>query len=359
VIRSGGGHDGPRRPPLSKDSILTVHLPRRTLTALLVAALAIPLTPDVATAEPGRATLTWTVQPAAAGGPDGRRWIERDLEPGAVVTEHLAVRNLSDASAVFALSAADGYLTDKGRFNMLASDQPSKDGGTWIAVQKTVTVAANETKVVPFTITVPRNATPGDHPAGIAASIVSGTGTVQLESRVGFRVLLRAGGALRPALSADHVRVRYERSWNPLRSGTIHVTYAAANTGNVRVEARGRAEVAELFGAHVRCRDVGGEELLPGGNHTTDVRIGGVWAAGRLRTTLTLTPSILGTTGTSTVAAPTTVTVTTWALPWAQLVLTAAVVALALALRTAVRLRRRRITRMLELAREEGRRSAG
>jgi hypothetical protein len=338
---------------------LTVHLLRRALTTLLVAAIAVPLTPAAAAAEPDRATLTWTVQPAGAGGPDGRRWIERDLEPGAVVTEHLAVRNLSDAAAVFALKAADGYLTDKGRFNMLASDQPSKDGGTWIAVQHTVTVAANETKVVPFTITVPRTATPGDHPAGIAASVVSGAGTVQVESRVGFRVLLRAGGALRPALSADHVDVRYERSWNPLRSGTIHVTYTAANTGNVRVEARGRAEVTELFGAHVRSRDVGGEELLPGGDHTTDTRIGGVWASGRLRTTLTLTPSILGTTGTGTAAAPTTVTVTTWAIPWAQLILTAAVVALALALRTAVRLRRRRLARMLELAREEGRRSAG
>lgn len=133
--------------------------------------------------------------------------------------------------------------------------------------------------MVPFTITVPRAATPGDHPAGIAASVVSGAGTVQVESRVGFRVLLRASGDLHPALSADRVTARYERSWNPLRSGTVHVIYAVANTGNVRIEARGRADVsagvAELFGAHARARDVDGGELLPGGNRGVDARVGG------------------------------------------------------------------------------------
>jgi hypothetical protein len=337
---------------------MTVNHLHRVLTVLAVAALAVVSAPAGAIAEPSPAAVTWTVQPAGVRGPDGRRWIERSVDPGQVVTEHLAVRNFGDAAAVFALKAADGYLTDKGRFNMLNSDQPSKDGGTWIAVQATVTVPAKETKVVPFTITVPRDAAPGDHPAGIAASIVSGAGTVQIESRVGFRVLLRASGTLRPALSAERVAVRYERSWNPLRSGAVHVSYAVANAGNVRVEARGRAEVDALFGAHTRARDVDGGELLPGGARPVDARVGGVWALGRLRTTVTLTPAVLGEAGPAAAPAPTTVTVTTWALPWAQLLLAAAIVALALTLRRVRRLRRRRLERLLELAREEGRRSA-
>ena len=65
-------------------------------------------------------------------------------------------------------------ITGKGRFNMLQSDRASVDGGTWIKVQNEVTVGANETKVVPFTITVPRDASPGDHPAGIAARVDPG-----------------------------------------------------------------------------------------------------------------------------------------------------------------------------------------
>ncbi|MFG2044291.1 hypothetical protein [Dactylosporangium sp. NPDC048998] len=338
---------------------MMVNRPRRALAVLAAAGLlAVPLTPTAAAADPSPSAVTWTVQPADQGGPDGRRWIERTLDPGQVVTEHLAVRNLSKTEAVFALSAADGYLTEKGRFNMLPSDQPSKDGGTWIAVQHTVTVAANETKVVPFTVTVPGNATPGDHPAGIAASILSSSGTVQVESRVGFRVLLRASGTARAALSAERLTAQFERSWNPLRPGAVHVTYSVANTGNVRVDARADAAVAELFGAHRRTAAVDAGELLPGGGRTVGTRVSGVWGLGRVRTTVTLTPAVLGDTGPGLQATPTVVDVTGWIVPWPQLVLAAVLAALVLAIRTVVRRRRRRLTAMLARARQEGRQAA-
>ena len=162
-----------------------------------------PVAPVGAAAEPSPPTLTWAVQPANQQGPDGRRWIELKLDPGQVVTEHLAVRNFSDRAVVFALKAADGYLTDKGRFNMLPSDRPSVDGGTWIAVQDKVTVGPKETKVVPFTLTVPRDARPGDHPAGIAATVTAAGGTVAVESRVGFRVMMRVSGTLTAALAIN------------------------------------------------------------------------------------------------------------------------------------------------------------
>ncbi|MFI5912381.1 hypothetical protein [Dactylosporangium sp. NPDC051541] len=317
-------------------------IPGRT-AAVLAAVLAAPLIPVAAPAPAfAEATTTWTVQPASERGPDGRRWIEPSLDPGQVVTEHLAVRNIGKASAVFALSAADGYLTDKGRFNMLPADQPSKDGGTWIAVQKSVTVGPNETKVVPFTITVPRDATPGDHPAGIAASILSTSGTVSVDSRVGFRVMLRATGTLTPAVTATQLTVRYERSWNPLRAGTVHIGYTTTNSGNVRVEPRGRAEVAGWFNS--RGHDAGGGELLPKGARSDRATVGGVWALGRVTTTVTITGA----------GPPVTVSAGSWLIPWPQLLVVLVVAASILAWR----LRRRRFVRLIEQARQEGRLSA-
>jgi hypothetical protein len=305
------------------------------LAALTVAAL-LPAAPAAA----APASVTWTVQPATAAGPDGRRWIERTLDPGQRVTEHLAVRNLGDATAVFTLKAADGYLTDKGRFNMLPSDRKSVDGGTWIAVPPTVTVPAGQTAVVPFTIDVPAEVTPGDHTAGIAASIAGARGTVQVESRVGFRLLLRASGTLRPELAAGNVRTAYERSWNPLRAGRLRVSYTATNTGNVRVDARAR----------VNGVTTGLGELLPGGSRAAETRVDGVWGLGLVRTTVELQPTIPGE---STARPSASVTVTGWVVPWPQLLtLVAAVLLLA-----AWRLRRRRLTAMLARAREEGRRS--
>lgn len=332
--------------------------PRRLVAALLAAALVIPALPAGAAAAPAGPTLTWTVQPADAKGPDGRRWVEHTLDPGQVVTEHLAVRNLSAAAAVFALKAADGYLTDKGRFNMLPSDKASVDGGTWIDVAAKVTVPANGTRVVPFTITVPGDAAPGDHPAGIAATVTSSGGQVNVESRVGFRVMLRAGGTINPALRVDDLAAGYQPSWNPFAAGRLTVGYAVANNGNVWVTGRGRVEVSGFFGLAGRGTRAEVADLLPGANRTAGARVAGVWPWGPVRTTVVLTPVVLGGDPGGAAARPVSATVTTWALPWPQLILVTVLVALLLMLRAVARRRRRRLARLLADARRQGRESA-
>lgn len=285
-------------------------------------------------ATPAPANVTWTVQPA-----DGSRWIERTLDPGQKVTEKLVVRNLGAADAVFALSAADGYLTDKGHFNMLDSDKKSTDGGTWITVQPSVAVGAGKTATVSFTITVPAGASPGDHPAGIAASVLSRNGTVQVESRVGFRVMLRASGTVRPALAAQHVSAHYSHSWNPFRSGSVTVSYTVANTGNVRADARASVSVSELF--NHRDGGTAAGELLPGGTRAAGGVVHGVWGVGPVHTKILLSPADP--------AGPAAVTV--WVVPWPQLLVVVLLVALVLALRA----RRRRFARLLAQARQESR----
>ncbi|BCY08513.1 DUF916 domain-containing protein [Actinoplanes sp. L3-i22] len=322
------------------------------------------------------ASLTWTVQPATAAGPDGRRWIERTLDPGQQVTEYLAVRNFSDVAGTFALKAADGYLTENGRFNMLPSSTPSKDGGTWIKVPAKISVAAKATALVPFTITVPQGAAPGDHPAGIAATVLSNSGTVQVESRVGFRVLLRASGAVRRELSATSVSVHYKRSWNPLRPGRMEISYTTINSGNIQVDGQARVKVSTPFGSTATETNLG--PMLPGNTRTIQAEITKVWAVGRVRTTLSLVPATAAAatttadgaaTAASADAANTTAadatalagaaaTVTTWVMPWPQLLLLGAAIGLLLLLRRVIRQRRARLHRLLEQARLEGRRSA-
>ncbi|MEU8298875.1 hypothetical protein AB0C04_16525 [Micromonospora sp. NPDC048909] len=328
----------------------------RLLAVLAALLVTVPIAPAAAPAQPAAPTLTWSVQPADRHGPDGRRWVERTLDPGQVVTEHLAVRNFSDGSVVFALKAADGYLTDKGRFNMLASDQESVDGGTWIQVQQKVTVGAGETKVVPFTITAPPDATPGDHPAGIAATVTSAGGTVAVESRVGFRVMMRASGTATAAVAISDLTARYRRSWNPFSAGAIEISYTATNDGNVAVTGSGRVTVAGPFGlGRQSAPEVKGEELLPGGSRKVGNRVAGVWALGPLRTRVDVTPVVLGGDQGGADVRPASRTVTVWTVPWPQLGLAALLAVLVLTLRALARQRRRRLGRLIAQAREEGR----
>ncbi|GAA0433725.1 hypothetical protein Acor_07950 [Acrocarpospora corrugata] len=328
----------------------------RLLAVLAAVLLAVPIAP--AMAEPAKPTLTWSVQPASQQGPDGRRWIELTLDPGQSVTEHLAVRNFSDGAAVFALKAADGYLTDKGRFNMLQSDQTSVDGGTWVKVQNEITVGAKETKVVPFTITVPKDAAPGDHPAGIAATVTSARGTVAVESRVGFRVMMRATGTIKAAVAVNDLTASYEQSWNPFSSGTIRVKYTARNDGNIAVTGSGGVTVSGLAGLAGRDAKTSVGQIFPGDSRVVETRIAGVWALGPLSTSVTVSPAVEGGVPAGTALERAAADVTVWTLPWPQLALAVLLGALLFSFRTITRRRRRRLADLLAHARDEGRAEA-
>lgn len=251
-----------------------------TLAAVLFTLLA---GPGQARAQDEAATdgaVSWAVQPATEAGPDGRGWLELDVDPGTVVHEHLAVRNLGKSDATFKITAKDGYYTESGRFNMLGSTEPNVGAGLWIDVASHVVVAAGQTAVVPYAITVPAKATPGDHAAGIAASVTttgtSGSGDqLQVESRMGFKVLLRATGQLAPGAALEDVSAKYRMSWNPFAPGSMEVHYTVRNTGNTRLVLDQSVTAAGVQG--LADPTASGMELLPGEQRQATVRVDGVW----------------------------------------------------------------------------------
>ncbi|GAB3974296.1 hypothetical protein [Plantactinospora veratri] len=225
-------------------------------------------------------------------------------------------------------------------------------------MQPRVTVGAKATSVVPFTVTVPRDATPGDHPAGIAATVTSAGGTVAVESRVGFRVMTRVSGTVAASLAVVGLAASYRYSWNPFAAGTVRVRYTTANDGNVAVTGTGRVVTAGPFGLAEQDVPADAGELLPGGDREVEVRVDGVWALGSLRTSVRVTPAVLGGGPAGAEIRPGSATVTAWTLPWPQLALAALLAAVGLAFRTLRRRRRRRLAELLDRARAEGRASA-
>lgn len=323
------------------------------LTGLLL--LAGPLPATVVPAADDAGTVSWSVAPADEAGPDGRTWIERELDPGTTVTEHVAVRNLGEAATTFALTAADGYVTETGRFSMLPTAAESEDAGTWVDVAASVALGPGETAVLPLTITVPADTTPGDHAAGVAASVLSaGTTTegahVGVESRVGFRVLLRVAGALDPAVAVTDVRAGYDTSWNPFAPGSVDVEHDLANTGNTRLSVTPDVTAG---GQDAVAGDAA--ELLPGDTRTATTTVDRVWPLGPVTVTVTLAATV---SPDGEPLPPVTSQVTVWAVPWPQLVVLAGVALLALAALAGRRRRRAEIARIRAEARAEGARAA-
>ena len=332
------------------------------LAAASIATLLSAGSAAAASTEPAESTddVTWSVRPGDQNGEDGRSWVEWEADPGDEQTEHMVVTNHGDADVEFQLSAADGYFTDTGRFNMLPSDEESIAAGAWIDLPESITVPSGAAEVVPFTVTVPDNATPGDHAAGVAASIRStGDGVVGVESRVGFRVMTRVEGELQPQLAVD-ASGSYSGEVNPFSSGSVDVAYEVENTGNTLLRAQPEIALTGPFG--VGSQRVAGDEIVelaPGETRRGTVRVSDAWPLITYDASVTATPLPVSDDLGFEAAEPVTAEASILAMPWSQLV----VLALALVLVTWSVWRRRidkkRTERLIATAREEALAEAG
>ncbi|WP_158685440.1 WxL protein peptidoglycan domain-containing protein [Microbacterium halophytorum] len=305
--------------------------------------------------------VRWSVTPATASGPDDRVSIQHELDPGASIVDHIAVRNLSGSEQTFRLSAADGFTTVGGKFDMLPTGEESVDAGTWISIPDEVTVGAGETAAVPFEITVPERAEPGDHPAGIAASFTTtqsaGDGTsLGVESRVGVKVITRVAGEVTPVLTVGEAAVEYHGSWNPFRPGSASGAVTISNDGNVRLSVTGVASIGT--GEAAVPADGARIELLPGDTREVAYDVDGVWPTVWATGSIEVIPVATTMDGAETAAPAVSADVHTWAIPWAQLLLLLALALIVIAATWNRRRGRRRLQTMLQQAREEGRRSA-
>nr|BFE56266.1 hypothetical protein GCM10020063_007920 [Dactylosporangium thailandense] len=310
-----------------------------------------------------KSSVTWSVAPGTDKGPDGRAAFTFEADPGQTLRDVVAVSNFSAAPATFRVYASDAVNTPTGGFDLLAGDRKPTDVGAWVALtQSTVTIPANATVNVPFTLAIPANGTPGDHAGGIVAALQrAGQGPVVVENRIGARIYLRVHGKLAPSLGITRIDARYHHSPNPFAGGDVTVEYTLRNTGNVRLAAAQLAAVTGASGG--RLASAAGPpvaELLPGQSLQYTVTIRGVAPLGPLGADVTVTPSaVKGDRYTESLSAAGLGTgrrrAGLFAMPWSQLVLLVLLAALVVLAVIVLRRRRRAAARTLAAAVERGR----
>ncbi|GAB7039414.1 MULTISPECIES: DUF916 domain-containing protein [Catenuloplanes] len=296
--------------------------------AVLVLLLLLP-------AVPADAPLTWGVAPSSAAGPDGRAAFAHRLDPGTVLRDHVAISNPAPEPLRLTVYAADADVGVARGFDLLPAGVPSTGAGTWVRLDRTdVTVPGGGRVVVPFTVTVPADATPGDHAAGIVAAWrapgpAGGAAGVAVERRVGSRIHLRVAGALRPRLTASLVSVAHPGGWNPFGRPDVTVEAVVRNEGNVRLRAAAAVTVTGPF-----PRVPGGRahepvpELLPGQSHRFTVRVA-TFSRVRIQARVDVTPAppvVVGDEG-AVVVAPAAATGAAWSLSPGQGLASAALIA--------------------------------
>ncbi|MFM9371588.1 WxL protein peptidoglycan domain-containing protein [Streptomyces sp. Da 82-17] len=218
-------------------------LPRVAVVVLLLAGGPAVLPGSPAYAERGG---DWSLAPA--GGQDGRPYFYLEGAPGAVLEDTVTVTNPGDRARTVRLRGADARNDADGSF-AIEADGKSRDGGAWIRLaEQKVTVPPRTRAEVPFTVTVPDGAVPGDHPAAIVAS---GAGRTS-----GVRLHLRVGGPTLSALTVERVR---------LADDGRRITYDLVNRGNTVLAPKLAVRADGLFGEALDRAPRGlPVELLPG-----------------------------------------------------------------------------------------------
>lgn len=298
--------------------------PSAFLAALIVIAVSLIFSPVAAAAtSPVRAAKIgpFAVAPEPTGSGQARPFFRYTQLPGSSVHDRVVISNLGDIPLTFDLYSADAYNTSTGSFQV-KPDTARKDGvGAWVQLPvKSVTVAPHTRDLVPFTLAVPSDATPGDHAGGIVALLrpvfppKPGTSQTLTRQGIGARIYLRVPGALAPGLAVTSVTSK--DPYGPLGGGKGSISATIADTGNTMLDATISIRVIDEFGRTVATLPKTTlAALLPGNT----VRVSKPWPhlprLGRFHIDVAVTGTGAKASGAEVI----------WILPWLTLVLIAAI----------------------------------
>lgn len=270
---------------------------------------------------------------------DGRPYLQYLSAPGGVVRDTVAIINYGPKPIRLNVYVTDAVQGTDGAFGLKAGDETPADAGSWFRIKAPGSKKLVERAViriparkgntygrvlVPVEARIPADATPGDHVAGVIASLetvgkdTEGT-PIKFDQRIGLRTYFRLSGEVRPALAIENLRADY--GWKPDVDGddSVTVTYDVRNTGNVRMNAAQIVNLQRPLRDDVITRPEPIEDLLPGSvisvTHEVDAR----FSAGRLEPLV----SLIATPVDETVPAdrtPIQATATVWAWQWIAVV---------------------------------------
>ena len=215
---------------------------------------------------------SFAVQPSGPNGPGGRDYFIYTLKDGQTFGDTVGISNLGTKPATFAVYATDARNTTDGSFSLLREEDKPKDVGSWVELGATqYTLEPGKRVDIPFKVTIPANATPGDHVGAIVAQEIAdpnkpndGIG-LNVRVRIGARIYVRVDGLVNPSLAVEAFAMAYDTPGSPFTGTDAHISYTLTNTGDIRLSPTAFLKLGGAFGLGehtVADRPI--PELLPG-----------------------------------------------------------------------------------------------
>jgi hypothetical protein len=137
--------------------------------------------------------------------------------------------------------------------------------------------------IIPMSVIIPKNATPGDHAGAVIVALYSviqskNHAKVHLVQQVADQIIARVSGTLRPQLSVTGLHVTYNDPLSPFSTGVTTMTFIVRNTGNELLGGQLTVSVHGLFGSTETKAGIAKIPiLLPGASVPEHVQISGVY----------------------------------------------------------------------------------
>jgi hypothetical protein len=188
--------------------------------------------------------------------------IEKQIDPGKDFNGTLRATNTGTIAQTYTVSVEDIESIDENGMPIFSKQKQATafEMSSWVKIEnKTFTLAPNEVAAIPFTVEVPKDATPGGH---FAALFVNTSG--KKPDTVGAAVGYQVGSLLSFQISGEVVESADIRTFTSDKTvyGETKVKFVAKveNEGNSLVRPRGLVEIMDMFGkktASLKLNDSG------------------------------------------------------------------------------------------------------
>ncbi len=205
--------------------------------------------------------------------------IELKADPGQTVSTQIKLRNVTKGALVTKDEINDFVAAGENGEPKLLLDQNEQSPYSiknWLSTIPSVTLQPGEQKVIPITMNVPMNASPGGHYGVVRFTgrppEIEDTG-VSLSASIGSLILVNVSGNVsEQAKISDMYTASGDKRRSIFEYGPINIVEKIQNTGNVHFKPKGTVRLTNMFGKEVasyQLNDKSGN-VLPGSTRKFD-----------------------------------------------------------------------------------------
>lgn len=209
----------------------------------------------------------FTLLPYDPSGVAKKTYFVINARPGETIEQQLRVTNTGNAAGTARLTPVDATTGQSGGVVYLSPGQKQHNVGPWITMStQQVTIAPGGSEVVQFQVTVPANATAGEHVAGIVAQNMALQHTTSSSGGSNFQVAIQHLTIVPVEMQLPGPRIEQLLAKGLLVGGygskqTVNVNLQ--NTGNVMVKSQGTLQITDTNGVVLQKFAVSIDMFLP------------------------------------------------------------------------------------------------